>query len=187
MKQITTRDLELVPVHPKYVNAVYKIIKEENKELSSWTTIPFPITKKKIREYYQEGKRNDDSIFIIKSKTGEVMGSINFLHRKRSKSGAIGYWLGRDYRNKGYMTEAVKKMIEYGFRRKSVVRIDITALEQNIPSQTVIKKCGFIYEGTQRMAALNGLNQYGNLRMYSILKDEFEKQEEIYKSRMVPI
>ena len=101
MKQITTRNLELVPVHPKYVNAVYKIIKEENKELSSWTTIAYPITKKKIREYYHEGKRNDDSIFIIKSKTGEVMGSINFLYRKRSNSGGIGYCLGRDYRNKG--------------------------------------------------------------------------------------
>lgn len=177
MKKIITPNLELVPVHVRYVNAIYQMIKEENKDLSKWTTIPYPITRKKIKEYYQSAKRDDDSIFIIKNKEGEVMGSVNFVYRKKNNSGTIGYWLGQAYRNKGYMTEAVKKIMEYGFKRKKVVRIDITALEQNIPSQTVIKKCGFVYEGTQRMAALNGLNQYGNLQMYSILKDEFERQK----------
>lgn len=174
MKTLTTRNLLLTPVSLKDVPIIYKLIKEDNKALSHWTTIEYPITKNKIREYYQNAKKNDDFIFTIRSKTTkEIMGSINFLHKRGNNSGTIGYWIGKWHRNKGYTTEAVKRIIEYGFKEKRVVRIEITALEQNIPSQTVVKKCGLKYEGTQRMAAYNGLKEYGNLQMYSILRDEW--------------
>lgn len=105
------------------------------------------------------------------------MGVIHPTKKAINNCISIGYWIGVDFRNKGYMTEAVKSVIKEAFKDKTVQRIEITASEKNIASQTVIKKCGLKYEGTLRNAAYNGFRQYGNLKMYSIIRNEFEKRE----------
>ncbi len=177
-KMEKTENITLVPVSMQHVGTMYDLIKNDNKELSLWTTIPYPITKKKIKQYYQSAKKNDETIFTIKNKkTKELMGSIGFMYNARNNNAAIGYWVGKKFRNKGYVTQAVEKMLEYGFRKRKVNRIEITAMEKNTASNRVIEKIGFVYEGTLRLAGYNGLKQYNDIKIYSILKEEWEKNE----------
>ncbi len=57
------------------------------------------------------------------------------------------------------------------------MRIEIAAEEKNNPSQRVIEKCELQFEGIRRMGTYNGLKEFGNLRVYSILKLEWEKKK----------
>ena len=177
MKKIqTTKNLILREMTTRDIPNITALIKEDNKELSLWTTIPFPITKKKVQNFYKETKKKkNEKIYVIRSKVKkEVMGVIHPTKKAINNCVNIGYWIGLDFRNKGYMTEAVKSVIKEAFKDRSVQRVEITASEKNIPSQTVIKKSRLQYEGTQRMAAFNGFKQYGNLKVYSITRKDVE-------------
>ena len=59
----------------------------------------------------------------------------------------LGYAIGEAFWNKGYTTEAVKKVIEFEFE-SDLHKIVITHFEGNKPSKRVIEKCGLTYEGT---------------------------------------
>lgn len=176
MKLITKR-LELIPFTKKDTKLLYQLIKEDNKNISRWTTVPYPYKKNDMDEFYKKVQTDKKNIFLVikNKKTKELMGVINPIKKEKNNSTRIGYWLGKQFRNKGYMTEALKKILDYCFRKMNVVRIEILAHENNKASQKVIRKGGLKYEGTLRMEAYNGLKQYGNSKIYSILKSEWKK------------
>ena len=80
MKKIqTTKNLILREMTTRDIPNITALIKEDNKELSLWTTIPFPITKKKVQNFYKETKKKkNEKIYVIRSKVKkEVMGVIH--------------------------------------------------------------------------------------------------------------
>ncbi len=60
----------------------------------------------------------------------------------------IGYELSPKYKNKGYVTEAIKKVVEYGFTEMDLKRIQAQIIPEHIASIRAVEKCGFINEGT---------------------------------------
>lgn len=174
---IKTKRLILEPIKRKYFKEMYALIRKDNKELSRWTTIPYPTNRKKTYDFYKKGmKSKNHCIFvIINEETKKVMGGIDPVKEERNNNVTIGYWIGKEFRKKGYMTEAAQAVINFCFKKLKVMRIEITAKDNNLASQGVIKKCGLKYEGTKRMGAYNGLKQYGNLKMYSIIRPEWKE------------
>lgn len=61
----------------------------------------------------------------------------------------LGYVLGKDYWSHGYMTEAVKAVTEYLFKR-GCPSVLIEANTDNVPSNIVAEKCGFTFIGSQQ-------------------------------------
>ena len=55
----------------------------------------------------------------------------------------IGYAVSKNYRNKGYTTQAAKGLIKYLFENTNLDVLNATALTYNKPSNRVIEKCGF--------------------------------------------
>ena len=65
-------------------------------------------------------------------------------------------------------------MLDYGFCFVGMERIAANTMDINISTQKVLKKCGFVLEGTERRAAyLNGM-MHDKLH-YAILKEEYLK------------
>lgn len=62
----------------------------------------------------------------------------------------IGYEISEKYINKGYITEAIKKVVEYGFKEMGLKRIQAQIIPENIASIRAVEKCGFVNEGTLR-------------------------------------
>lgn len=100
--------------------------------------------------------KNPLGIWAICSKTSHRMiGVIRLEHLDQGKlSSEISYFLHKDYRGQGYMTEALKNLVflcfqEFGIRRLII----ITHLENKI-SQFLAKKAGFKlvqrYKGSDR-------------------------------------
>ena len=110
---------------------------------------------------------------------GKFIGTINFLGWQPNHNIAeIGYVISQEYWEKGITTEATKKIIEFGFGKMDLVRIQARCFLVNIGSQRVLEKVGMSFEGTTRKGMfVKGKHQ--DLKVYSILKEEFSS---LYKS-----
>lgn len=88
---------------------------------------------------------------IVLKSNMRVIGSIGLIpDPKRSNPDIkmLGYALGEPYWGNGYMTECVKMIIEYGFDMLNLSHISAYTYPHNTRSQNILKKCGFILEGT---------------------------------------
>jgi len=113
---------------------------------------------------------------IIEKESGTIIGSIGLEPDKRRpgiKSRELGYALSHEHWGKGLMTEAARAVIDFGFK---VYRYDVISActgPDNKRSQSVIKKCGFVYEGTERRVYKTYDGTIRDSKCYSILREEW--------------
>jgi ribosomal-protein-alanine N-acetyltransferase len=93
--------------------------------------------------------------------------SINEMHREAE----IGYWIAPDYWNQGYATEACQAVLDYGFRRLNLHRIQARHFKGNPSSGRVIQKLGMQQEGISRHAAFRA-GKWHDLVNYAILETD---------------
>ena len=142
---------------------------------------PIYTTKEQVNELlnkYISGYLNNNIYrwAIIESKSQKCIGQIAyFLVDTKNHFAEIEYCIGTDFQRKGYMTEAVKAIIKYGFKEIELNKIQISTKEMNIPSKRVIEKCGFIYEGTSR-EYFYFEGKYIDRLYFSMLKSEYENK-----------
>jgi len=86
---------------------------------------------------------------IILKSEDRIIGGVGLHNWYKDHSRAeIGYNINSDEdKNKGYMTEAVEHVIEYGFKNMHLKRIEALISPKNIPSLSIIKHFGFEQEG----------------------------------------
>lgn len=71
----------------------------------------------------------------------------------KNRSCTIGLGISKkEYRFKGYGTEAVNIIMEYGFNNLGLERISANTHEQNKAAQQSLEKNGFVLEGRERKA-----------------------------------
>ncbi|PEX86831.1 GNAT family N-acetyltransferase [Bacillus cereus] len=61
----------------------------------------------------------------------------------------IMYAISSEYHNNGFATKATKGLIDYLFKKTNLNVLNAIALINNVPSNKVIKKCGFTYTSQQ--------------------------------------
>ena len=105
----------------------------------------------------------------------ECIGQIAyFMVNENNRWAELEYCIGRSFQNKGYITEAVKRIVQYGFEEMRLHKVQICHKANNMPSKRVIEKCGFNYEGTLRdFFFMDG--KYIDRLYYSMLKNEWEE------------
>lgn len=132
------------------------------------------LLKKFISAY---GNENCYRWAIIDKADKRCIGQIAYyLVDAKNHFAEIEYCLATEYQKRGYMTEAVKAVLEFGFNKIDLHRVQISTKEINAPSKRVIEKCGFKYEGTLRDYFFFDGEYVGRL-YYSMLKDEFEAEK----------
>jgi [ribosomal protein S5]-alanine N-acetyltransferase len=60
----------------------------------------------------------------------------------------IGYAMHEDYRNHGYMTEAVQALVAWAFKQEGCKRVSAETLRDNLASQRVLQKAGLTLDYT---------------------------------------
>ena len=60
---------------------------------------------------------------------------------------SIGFWIHPDYWNNGYVTEAARAVIAFGFAELAATKITVAHAIFNTPSQRAIEKLGFRFTG----------------------------------------
>ena len=113
---------------------------------------------------------------IVLKETGRVIGTIGFMWIQPDYASAeVGYSLSRQYWNQGYMTEALARVIRYGFEEMRLNRIEAQHELTNPASGAVMRKCGMTKEGTLRQRLLNK-GRFVDVDLYSILRFEYRQR-----------
>ena len=116
--------------------------------------------------------RNFDIITLNDNKLiGTVsLENINFIER----SAILGIFIGdKDFRNNGYGTEAIKLLLEYGFKYLNLHSIRLDLLAVNERAHRCYLKCGFRDTGCSREEIFLNGKYYDKLHM-DILENEFD-------------
>ena len=95
-----------------------------------------------------------------------VIGSVGCSYYEDLQKTGITYFIGAQYRDKGYAAEAVKAYTDYFLDHYNAKRLIATVRDENIPSWKVIEKAGFILS---------------EKRMYKDLNDDGEKLYRFYE------
>lgn len=77
---------------------------------------------------------------VVLKETGEVIGSVGSTYYDDVDKVGICYFVGANFRQKGYITEAVKAYVTFFFNHYNETEIMATILDANIPSWKVAEK-----------------------------------------------
>lgn len=86
----------------------------------------------------------------------------------------IGYMSLTEYNGKGYITEAIKAVVEYGFEEMNLHSIEAVIDPDNIASEKVLQKNGFVKEAHILENEL-WEGKFWDTVIYSLLKRNFKK------------
>lgn len=119
--------------------------------------------------------RNDLVFFTIKiTKNDQLIGTCQ-LHSINNVSRAAELQIrlcNVEERGKGLGTQAVRLLLDFGFKDLNLNRIYLHVFEDNHPAIRVYEKVGFMREGLLRKAAyIDGA--YVNIIIMGLLKDEY--------------
>lgn len=123
------------------------------------------------RRRYETGYGIRWGIYLRDS--GLYVGSCGFevLHRPW-RYGEIGYELGREHWGNGYMTEALRTIIRYGFTQLELHRVEAQVEPENTASKAVLLRIGFKEEGIARDRGY-WRRQYHDLAQFGLIAPEF--------------
>ncbi len=135
------------------------------------------ITLSGEKEWLENSAKNREKIDfniieLANNKLIGTMGLMNFNWIERSA--ILGIFIGDgDYRSNGYGTEAIRLLLEYGFRYLNLHSIRLDLLEINERAHKCYLKCGFKDTGRNREEIFLNGKYYDRLHM-DILENEFD-------------
>jgi len=81
----------------------------------------------------------------------DIIGSVGFYSWDTDNDKAkMGYDLRPAYWGKGFMREALERVLRFGFEDMSLNRVEVTIIETNQRSISLITRMGFVKEGVLR-------------------------------------
>ncbi len=141
---------QLRPFHPDDLPSLVKHANDPSVAGNLTDSFPHPYTEQFGRDFIQQATQSPPLRRCIDI-AGECVGAIG-LHPKTDlwrHNMELGYWLAKEHRGKGIMTEAIWQMVRLGFETfPEVTRIYATPFGSNIASQKALEKAGFIVEAT---------------------------------------
>ena len=169
----------LEPLADHHVKPVFKLIEQNRPALKTWLQWVDNMQTEADFQNFLNGvkQRITDKVavpFFIRHE-GEIAGNIGLYHIDQlNKIAAIGYWLGEDFQGKGIITNACRKILDYGFSELGLNRIELKCGTGNLKSQAIPERLGFTKEGILRQAELLNGN-FHDLYLYAMLKQDWEK------------
>lgn len=110
---------------------------------------------------------------IAQRENGEIIGTCGYygFHSWHKRAG-IGYELARSFWRQGIMTEALDAIIEFGFKKIGLNRIEAVVMLENEGSVRLLEGLGFRQEGVLREYENWGDKGRVDLMMFSLLRRE---------------
>ena len=170
----STNKVKLTPLLSADSNILFKWINDP--ELVHYNASYLPIDDISHKEWFELVRKNNSvRIFAIrKTDDDHLVGtcqlhSINLVHRMAELQIRIGE---NSEQQKGFGTDAVKLLLQFGFKELGLNRIYLHVFQDNKRAVNVYEKAGMKIEGKLREAAfING--SFKNILILSILKNDF--------------
>ncbi|OCA71446.1 GNAT family N-acetyltransferase [Chryseobacterium arthrosphaerae] len=138
------------------------------------SNIPYPYTENDAIFWLKMSKEAFENksgyTFGIRNKEEELIGAIG-LHDRDDDKAELGYWIGIPYWNKGYVTEAARAIVDFGFKELGLNKIYATHFFHNPASGKIMEKIGMEREAVLKQHAKKD-EEYFDLVMYSIFRNK---------------
>lgn len=172
---IDTHRLRLRPLRMEDAQAFFKIWSDS--EAVRYFSFP-PMqdigqAHARIAEKLQSSRDGSSVTCVIElSDTGEVLGDCGLFNGvSQSRRAEIGYCLSRKHWGNGYMIEAADALIEQGFKRVGLRRIEADIDPRNQPSIRLIERLGFMREGFLRERWMIG-GEIADTVLYGLIQSD---------------
>lgn len=126
---------------------------------------------------YLENTANEEALFaIVLLENDKIIGTVSLegishIHRKAT----LGIFIGdKEYLSKGYGTEAIRLILDYGFNYLNLNSIKLDVLAINGRAIKCYEKCGFKEYGRRRKCNFINGKYYDSIEM-DILAEEFNE------------
>lgn len=110
---------------------------------------------------------------ILLKETGTIVGNCGFPHISfEERCGEVNYYVAPGHRGKGLAPEALRALIQFGFRDIGLSRIQARCEPDNLSSERVMQKAGMRFEGLIERAPFSkdpGPKQ----KLYALPREEF--------------
>jgi RimJ/RimL family protein N-acetyltransferase len=153
------------------LNALVQASVEELRPWMPWVT-PVPTveqSEESVRKAIGRWKlREDLRLHLYLKSTGEFIGGSG-LHRINwdVPKFEIGYWVGRPFARKGFITEAVGRIARFAFEDLQAQRVEIRCDDLNVRSARVAERTGFVLEGVLRNDVRSRDGELRSTRVYA--------------------
>ena len=128
------------------------------------------------KKYFEECEKTDDEVAfaIIDLEKDKLLGTCG-IHKINNinRTATLGIFIGdKEERNKGYGTEAIRLMLDFGFNYLNLHSIKLDLLAFNERALKCYQKCGFKEYGRRRKSDFINGKYYDTISM-DILAEEF--------------
>ena len=112
---------------------------------------------------------------IIDHESRRMIGTCGFTKIDTANNSAeIGYVLNPDFHRRGFGSEAVRRILKFGFEELNLNRIEARFMQGNEASLALMRSVGMTFEGYMRdLLFVKG--RYRTVGVSSILRSEYEK------------
>ena len=178
--EISTERIKLRLIELSDLNSIHKLHSLPETDEFNALGIPQNIeeTKSVIEPWIAENKLDKikSYTFAIENRMDkEFIGLFGLkLGNEKYKRGEVWYKIHSDYWKKGYATESLKAVINFGFENLKLHRIEAGCAVENIGSFKVLEKAGMIREGRLRQVLPLKSGWSDNFE-YSILETDERK------------
>lgn len=167
--RLHTERLVLRPFEPADADVVQREVSRV--EIARMMAIPHPYPAGAAAEWIATTKPGRD--FAVEShETAELVGAITLNRHEQHRRAELGYWCVLAHWSRGYMTEAVRAVIDHGFRELALHRVHAQCYGDNPASRRVLEKAGMTYEGSLRQHSFR-LGRFADKLQFGILRSEW--------------
>jgi ribosomal-protein-alanine N-acetyltransferase len=167
----------LRPLEREDLNAHYLSWLNDPEITRYMETGTFPTTARDLEKFYDEvtGSRNQVIFAVADKKSGRHVGNvklgpIHWVHR----SATFGVMIGdKKFWGKGAGLEATRLMVEYGFDRLNLRRIDLGVFSDHDAAVRCYEKVGFKVEGRMRESLFRD-GKYSDRLWMALLRSEYK-------------
>lgn len=157
-KNLVTERLVLEPVRADHAGAMWHAVERSLPELRKWmawapTTSPIRVAEFTARA--EAAWTDGVSWEFVATNGNEVAGTLGInRYDEMWRAANLGYWVRSDLAGRGLATEAAAAVASFGFDVVGIHRLELVAAVDNIASQRVAEKLGFVREGIKRGGSL---------------------------------
>lgn len=127
-----------------------------------------------VGQRYRTGDFYDWS--VVDKASGRMIGTCGFTSFNcPADSAEIGYVLNPAFQGKGLATEAVRRVLRFGFEELSLHRIEAHFILGNEASHRLMERVGMTFEGYAR-ESMKIKGRYRTIGTCAILRGEFEER-----------
>jgi ribosomal-protein-serine acetyltransferase len=172
-------DYELRPPEEADAEPLHAVVEANREHLAPW--MPWASQElEATRAFVTSARRRIDAgegfqgLIVERS---AILGGIGFARIDwDNRSASIGYWLAEAAQGRGLVTMATRALLDHAFGVWELNRIEIRTAPNNVRSQAVPERLGFVREGVLREAE-RFEDRYVDHVVYSMLARDWTRKD----------